>query len=64
MSKHACHSKCKNSSENNEFVYSEPRIGVNENFDILEYWHLKRGSERKVEARRFPLFIKTLLLAK
>ena len=23
-------------------VNSEPRIGVNENFDILEYWHLKR----------------------
>ena len=22
-------------------VYSEPRIGVNKNFDILEYWHLK-----------------------
>ena len=23
-------------------VYSEPRIGVNQNFDILEYWHIKR----------------------
>ena len=23
-------------------VYSEPRIWVNENFDILEYWHFKR----------------------
>ena len=23
-------------------VYSEPLIGVNENYDILEYWHLKR----------------------
>ena len=23
-------------------VYSEPRIGVNESFNILEYWHLKR----------------------
>ena len=24
-------------------VYSEQRIGVNENFDILENWHLKRN---------------------
>ena len=40
-------------------VYSEPSIGVNENFNILEYWHLKRDDPNWKE---FTIFLKLFLV--
>ena len=34
----------RNHQQITNIVYSEARIGVNENFNILEYWLLKRAN--------------------